>query len=520
MDPITAGYLVSAGTSLLGGLFGDDEPEQMPTSVSGFETLPEPVKRAYLEQYLPGILAQYNNGPSPGPLARARTGRYDSQGVRELQNYADNQARLMNSPEMQVIRQAQAAKQAQGMGAGAFANDPTVDREREIQLRQMYQSMLKPGYKGPFTSDVTHNFGDKNYDPFMASNPFNPNQPNEYQKFRSAIIGGNSGVGLQNSGMSFDANGNPVMGGGMGADGLGGDYFSSSIGVRPLPGIEPFNPMQERAFDEIQMFQPKSVESYVNPYSQRGLEALQGMAAYNPMERSLDSYMNPYTDQVINRTLSRMGDELRGGENTILGNASRLGGLGAFGSSALGNMLANRQNESLKRAQDFIADQNQTNFSQAQTQRNMEIARRAGFLNNLVGGGNDTYRIAGGLQAVGNEQRMLGLDALLAAGNQVQAHGQNEINAVNPLIQQQLPQNRLDMLGNRLKNFQGTSQEFSYMPGEQNMLTKIGNAGIGFAGLHQGYQNARGTPWLGAMGGGSGIGGLSGGKIGSLGGYL
>ena len=74
--------LLAGASSLIGGMMGNDDPQQMPTSVSGFETLPEPVKRAYLEQYLPGILAQYNNGPQPGPLGRARSGRYDSQGRR------------------------------------------------------------------------------------------------------------------------------------------------------------------------------------------------------------------------------------------------------------------------------------------------------------------------------------------------------------------------------------------------------------------------------------------------------
>lgn len=513
------GYALSAGASLLGGLFGDDDPEQMPTSISGFETLPEPVKRAFLEQYLPGVLAQYNNGPSPGPLARARTGRYDSQGMRELQNYADNQARLMNTPQMQAMRQAQSANQAQGMNAGGFTNDPTVDRDREIQLRQLYQSTLKPGYKGPFTGDVTHNFGDKTYDPFMANSFFNPNEPNEYQKFRNAIIGGNSGGGMQNAGMSFDAMGNPVMGGGMGAGGSGGNYFSDSTGVRPLPGIEPFNPMQERAFDERQTFQPKSVESYVNPYSQSGLQGLQGMAAYDPMNRSIESYMKPYYDNIIQKGFSRIGEQLRGERRDILGKYARMGGIMGPENSTFNDQIALREAEALKNAQYFQAEQDIANFNQAQNQRNMEINRRAGFLGNLIGGGNDTYKIAGGLQAVGNDQRMQGLDALLAAGNQVQAHGQNENNAVNPLIQQQLPQNRLDMLGSRLGNFQGTNQSFTYGPGEQNMFSKVGNFGIGLAGLHQGYHNMRGTPWLGAAEK-SGIGGLSGGKIGSIGGYV
>lgn len=138
----------------------------------------------------------------------------------------------------------------------------------------------------------------------------------------------------------------------------------------------------------------------------------------------------------------------------------------------------------------------------------MEINRRGQFLNSIIGGGNDTYKIAGGLQAVNNDQRMQSLQALLNAGNQVQAQGQAEIDAVTPLVEQNLPQNKLNRFGQQLSMFPNSSQSFQYGQAPMNSLQRFGNAFMGLGGLGQGFMNA------------GGIGGLTGGRIGSLGGYL
>lgn len=518
---------VAAGTglSLLGGAKNKGTPVQQDIKKEGFAALPKPVQDMWLDQYLRDVANLYNQGNQTPPMARARTGRYDSQGLKELQAYADNLSRMQNLPGAMMQGQAQQQMPMQN-NVNNFLNDPTVDKERELELRKMYQSMLKPGDRTPIgRSSIDHNFGDKTYDPFIANDFLGG--ANSYQKWRNAIIGGNNSSNIAsnignvmagnapmgaNAGMSgVDSQGNAGMGiNNSGSRSLFGPGMNDQNGVRPLPGIEPFNQLQENAFDQLQNNQPRSVEDFTNAYSIGGLNALSQMAAYNPMEKSLDSYMNPYTDSVINRTLSRMGDELSGGENTILGNAAKFGGLGAFGSTAVGTMLANRQNEALKRAQDFVADQYQTNFGQAQNQRNMEINRRGQFLNSLIGGGNDTYKIAGGLQAVNNDQKMQSLQALLGAGNQVQAQGQAEIDAVNPLIQQNLPQNKLNRFGQQLSMFPGSIQSFQYADAPMNSMQRYGNALMGLGNLGNGFANAMNA----------GIGGMKGGRIGSLGGYI
>lgn len=526
MDPFTIMALASGASSLIGGAMGNDDPNQLPTKIEGFAALPQEVKDAYLKQFLPGVLAQYQNGPNPGPLGRARTGRYDSRGMQELQAYADRLVAQQNSPEAQAQRQAQAAAQS----SQSQVTNPDMDRQRETQLRNTYMQ-LNPGFA------KANGIGMNN--DWATQNAFNDprldfwTKDKGYQDWRNAFAENQqSAPQPQQMGNAFA--GNPVMGGqampmgGMGQQGMAGtqqgmgDQLGGNLGVngvRPIPGIEQFNPMQERAFDEIQQFQPNSIASYANPYATGALNQLGQLAQFNPNNKPVTDYMTDYYDQVTNRGLNRLGKELDKSQNSLFGEAARRGG-NAFNSSATAIMLAELKNASQDRALDFIANQNQANFGQARDQRNLEIGRRDQYLNNLVSGGNDTFRIAGGLQAVGNDQRRQSLQDLLAAGNQVQNQGQAEINAANPLIQQQLPQNRLNQLGTHLGMFPQSGESFDYTPGEQNMFTKIGNAGMGFAGLHQGYHDQRGTPWLGAFGGSPGIGGMSGGRIGSLGGYL
>lgn len=77
----------------LGSLFGGKKKQpgyqQQVTQQQGFNTLPEPVRNAYLQQYLPGILSQYQGKYQGLPMGQAPTGPFASQGLQELQNYSN-----------------------------------------------------------------------------------------------------------------------------------------------------------------------------------------------------------------------------------------------------------------------------------------------------------------------------------------------------------------------------------------------------------------------------------------------
>jgi hypothetical protein len=84
--------LGAAGAGLLGGLFGDENEGAMPqqqSSTQGFAALPQEVKDAWLQQYLPQLLQQYQNKPMTTPLGQAPTGPFASQGLQELQAHSN-----------------------------------------------------------------------------------------------------------------------------------------------------------------------------------------------------------------------------------------------------------------------------------------------------------------------------------------------------------------------------------------------------------------------------------------------
>ncbi len=410
---------ISAGASLVGGLFGGDEEGSAPqqttqNQISGFAALPPQVQQAYLQQYLPGVLQNYTARHNQYPGAMARTDPYASQSLQELQNHYDS------------------------LGTGN--------------------------------------------------------------------------------------------------------------GARPLGGPEPLNPIQKAAFGQaFQGYNPQTLQGYINPYTQQALNAYSQQANQQPGQGTpydvlgptalgnqlggynqafggltnvgsqqdyAKQYHNPYTEQVTNNVLARMKEQLAGGQNSILSDNALTGSLGAFGSSALGTMLANRQNEGLKAANEYQANQAQRGFEQSQAygqqqqardiaQRNLELERSLGQRNRDVGTGLENYykdiglhnQALGSLAQVGQNAfgqgqqfRQQSLQDLLNAGNQVQTQNQNEVTASQAYREQHNPQASLAQLAQNLNQIPGsnTGQSFQYGQAQPNMVSRIGQTASGLNSYVQG----------------------------------
>lgn len=94
--------LIAGAAAVGGGLFGKNKGQNpggstnQSQSVSGFEALPGEVKNAYLKQYLPDILQQYQGKISATPLGQAETGPFASLGLQQLQNYSNQNGGIFN----------------------------------------------------------------------------------------------------------------------------------------------------------------------------------------------------------------------------------------------------------------------------------------------------------------------------------------------------------------------------------------------------------------------------------------
>ena len=82
---------LSIGATLIGGLGGGKDTDVASAPQGGFETLPQPVKDAYLNTYLPDVLKQYNKPRTPIPMIRAEQPQsvFDPQELFRLQQFSD-----------------------------------------------------------------------------------------------------------------------------------------------------------------------------------------------------------------------------------------------------------------------------------------------------------------------------------------------------------------------------------------------------------------------------------------------
>lgn len=126
------------GGSLISGLGGKSKGEATSAVSGGFDALPDAVKTAYLNTYLPDVLKQYNTPREPIPLVRANepTTPFDSVELYNLQQFSDAVGGYF-SPMGQSLQQTYNPQPAQQ----APAANP---QQGNIDLARQYMSMLSP----------------------------------------------------------------------------------------------------------------------------------------------------------------------------------------------------------------------------------------------------------------------------------------------------------------------------------------------------------------------------------------
>ena len=83
--------LALAGAGMLASAFGNKNKGAKPAQ-SGFNALPKAVQDAWLENYVPDVMSQYNAGYQGVPMSRveAPTDVFGSQALYDLQQFSDN----------------------------------------------------------------------------------------------------------------------------------------------------------------------------------------------------------------------------------------------------------------------------------------------------------------------------------------------------------------------------------------------------------------------------------------------
>jgi hypothetical protein len=87
--PLLAGGALVGGiaSSALGGKMKQGAPQGYTSQESGFRTMPKELQDAYIKQYLPQLLAQYEGKYQAGPMGQAETGPLAPLGLQELQRH-------------------------------------------------------------------------------------------------------------------------------------------------------------------------------------------------------------------------------------------------------------------------------------------------------------------------------------------------------------------------------------------------------------------------------------------------
>ncbi len=340
------------------------------------------------------------------------------------------------------------------------------------------------------------------------------------------------------------------------------DRLGMPNAVRPI-GVEPLNDLQRSAYSQYQYgYNGPGINENISPYSAQALNAYSRLAG-NPMANelghqgignelgqyigaiggqqgqnggigSIQDYMNPRTQEVINRTIADIQEQLHGANNRTLSDAALTGAgttsgnLAAFGGSALGTLLAQNQKNATKQGLDFAAQQHQQNYNQAQEQRNLEIQRALGqrsaetglrnqYLQNLGQQGYANYGQGANIQNQQYNQRSQTLADMLKTGNSLQDQYQNQLNAATQYGQNfhNAPQANLTQLSGNLAPF-AAGQNFQYGGAKPDFLSRVGQVGGLLGGIQQRDQNnslaglgsavpsiGNSMPWLNNQAGGS-----------------
>lgn len=482
MDPFSVLGLASMGSSLLGGLFGDDEPTAMPTQQTGFAALPPEVQKAYLNLYLPEVLNQFQGKYYGMPMGQAPTGPFSSQELQNLQRYSNavggifgggtgvnpiGQVEPFSMPQMHALNSLGA-----GLGLNQMMGSAIPQQQSQSGLGRIFQAVedLKPQpapqnmYNAPrpepVAGDAAQSPGNSNFgagDLFNTQGAFQdfwsktaPNiQPweslNDYlmNKRKAELQGIKPEVfetmyrGPNSPGEQIKAP-NPNMG--------------PSFGEMPQANVPPQQPPVNPGMPNMGNQQSASAEkilpqSPITPVNAGNPNSFNGQYG---LFNELPAFMSPFNQAVINRTLNQMNKQTDEARSGIMGRAARYGGLGAFGSSALGTQLAQLENANNDRSLDFLANANAANYNQALGLRRQTLAD------------------------------------MLGAGGAMQQHGQTVLNALQPQLAAATPQGRLSQFSAGLGAFpqSGHTMQYTHQP---NMFQKFGSAGMGLLGGLQGF---------------------------------
>jgi hypothetical protein len=168
--------------------------------------------------------------------------------------------------------------------------------------------------------------------------------------------------------------------------GLLGGLFGGEEGAQPSQQVSGWQALPrevQEAFLKTYLPDVKQIyQAGPNQYEKQAESMLGGGIA--GLRKDLPQYMSPFQEQVIDRTLKRYNDQAGQMRNNIMGQAG-LGGLGSFGSSALGTQLAQLDKNNLDRQLDYLSQANQENYSQA-------LGLRQGLLNDLLQAGQMPYQ--------------------------------------------------------------------------------------------------------------------------------
>jgi hypothetical protein len=237
--------------------------------------------------------------------------------------------------------------------------------------------------------------------------------------------------------------------------------------------VAPMNGLQGQAIGQTQ-----GLQGAANPY----INSATGMVnnSVNMMGanygNAVNQYMSPYINDVVNSTMAQMHQNDQSQQNNLLGNAIMQGAMGGDRVGVTQAALAGQQQ---------LADN--------QTVAGLYNSAYNNASNMVQNAANTGLTGAQQMAALGQEQLntgLLGTNALLQAGNQVQQQGQNVDTANYGQYQlgQAFPYNQAQWLAGITSaigpQMGGTSTTSGWgLQGQQNPSTTAQNVGMGLAGL-------------------------------------
>jgi hypothetical protein len=208
--------------------------------------------------------------------------------------------------------------------------------------------------------------------------------------------------------------------------------FAQNVATRPLQQyqgqmVADISPQMQQAFNAAAAGGNAGADQYAA--AQAGFQGVLGQTPPQLSSTDLSPYMNPYTQDVINKTLPIMQQQL--GQQQAQGGANATQA-GAFGGSRLGVQQGVTQAQGAQNMAQMAAQLNQANFGQAQQGAEFDInqAMNQSALN---------LQASSGLAGLGNQAQLnqaRNFTELMTAGSAEQQQAQNQINAQIAKFQQ------------------------------------------------------------------------------------